>query len=207
MGTYFLRFLLVLFVGSLAAQSQQQNDCEQEIKIHRDSILQLFTDSVRSPLHKSAIKSFSGQRYFEPDCSYKVVAKFRKEIGTPFQMKTSSEKTKLYRKFGTVQFELHDSMHVLNVYQRAIYNKFPSDESTKYLFLPFFDLTTGHECYETGRYLELKFPKSDTVYLDFNYCFNPYCSYSDGFSCPIPPRENFLNCRVEAGEKRYLKQK
>jgi uncharacterized protein (DUF1684 family) len=42
--------------------------------------------------------------------------------------------------------------------------------------------------------------------LDFNKCYNPWCAYSDGFNCPVPPRENHLKMEVTAGEKGYLKK-
>ena len=43
--------------------------------------------------------------------------------------------------------------------------------------------------------------------LDFNKCYNPWCAYSDGFNCPIPPTENRLKTSILAGEKMYAKSK
>ena len=37
--------------------------------------------------------------------------------------------------------------------------------------------------------------------LDFNFAYSPYCAYSDGYSCPLPPTENWLSVRIEAGER------
>jgi hypothetical protein len=71
-----------------------------------------------------------------------------------------------------------------------------------YLFIPFTDLTNSNETYGGGRYIEAKIPvEGELLELDFNKCFNPYCHYSTGYNCPVPPRENFLNTKIEAGEK------
>jgi uncharacterized protein (DUF1684 family) len=72
------------------------------------------------------------------------------------------------------------------------------------LFLAFADATSANETYGAGRYLDLKkVPGATTVTLDFNKAYNPYCAYSDKFSCPFPPKENVLKVAVRAGEKSY----
>jgi uncharacterized protein (DUF1684 family) len=43
--------------------------------------------------------------------------------------------------------------------------------------------------------------KDGKVVMDFNKAYNPYCAFSDGWNCPIPPKENHLQVRIEAGEK------
>lgn len=69
------------------------------------------------------------------------------------------------------------------------------------LFVPFKDDTSGRETYVAGRYLDLK-PEPDGTYsLDFNDAYNPYCAYSNSYSCPLPPAENDLPVPIEAGER------
>ena len=46
-------------------------------------------------------------------------------------------------------------------------------------------------------------PKDDVIVIDFNKAYNPYCEYTYGYSCPIPPNENKLSVAIEAGEKSY----
>ncbi len=72
-----------------------------------------------------------------------------------------------------------------------------------YIFIPFKDHTNGNETYGGGRYIEAKKPTGDTYQLDFNYAFNPYCHYTTGYSCPYPPEANFLEIKIETGEKKY----
>ena len=69
------------------------------------------------------------------------------------------------------------------------------------LFIPFKDLTTGKETYGAGRYLEAMKEPGDSVWLDFNLCYQPYCAYNLEYSCPLVPAENTLPVAVRAGEK------
>jgi uncharacterized protein len=54
-----------------------------------------------------------------------------------------------------------------------------------------------------GRYLEPQARPDETLEVDFNYAYNPFCAYSEGWSCPIPPEENWLEVSIEAGEKAF----
>ena len=72
------------------------------------------------------------------------------------------------------------------------------------LFLPFVDATCGVESYEGGRYLEPDVDVTGKCLVDFNLAYNPFCAYGGpDWSCPIPPMENRLSVRIEAGEQRY----
>jgi uncharacterized protein (DUF1684 family) len=74
--------------------------------------------------------------------------------------------------------------------------------------MPFKDLTNGKETYGAGRYMDNHRPGMQQLAgnffeIDFNYAYNPYCAYSPAFSCPLPPRENWLAVPIRAGEKNY----
>ena len=87
-----------------------------------------------------------------------------------------------------------------------MYQSFPVSQDPEYidyLFLPFTDLTSGDGSYGGGRFLDTTIPKGDTIVLDFNKAYNPYCAYNSAYSCPIPPKENDLLVRVEAGVKAF----
>ena len=71
--------------------------------------------------------------------------------------------------------------------------------------LPFTDLITGKETYEVGRYINLEIPIRDTIIIDFNKAYNPYCAYTKNYSCEIPPKENHLGIAVLAGVKKPKK--
>ena len=74
-----------------------------------------------------------------------------------------------------------------------------------YLFLPFIDDTNGEESYGGGRYIDLRIPEGDTIVIDFNKSYNPYCAYNDKYSCPIVPRINYLALEVRAGVMAFNK--
>jgi uncharacterized protein (DUF1684 family) len=71
------------------------------------------------------------------------------------------------------------------------------------LFLMFADSTSGHDTYGGGRFLYIPLPTSDHVRLDFNRAFNPPCALNEFATCPLPPPQNRLKLRIEAGEKTY----
>ena len=71
------------------------------------------------------------------------------------------------------------------------------------LWFIFRDQTTGKETYPAGRFLDAELPRDGQVVLDFNKAYNPPCAFSPYLTCPLPPRENRLPMRIEAGEKSY----
>lgn len=71
------------------------------------------------------------------------------------------------------------------------------------LFFNFCDATNGDSTYGAGRFLYSELPHGDKVELDFNQATNPFCAYTPFATCPLPPRQNRLDFRVEAGEKVY----
>ena len=75
----------------------------------------------------------------------------------------------------------------------------------KTLFFIFKDLTSKTETYQAGRMLNTPLPKDGKVVLDFNRSYNPPCTFTPYATCPLPPKENNLAVRIEAGELRYGK--
>jgi hypothetical protein len=143
--------------------------------------------------------------YFPPDKSYRVWADFKEVAGAvPFMVPSHSGKSKPYKEFGKLTFQLHGAQYTLHVYQSMDLLK--TEQYKNYLFLPFKDLTNYVSTYGGGRYIDLKLEdiKNGKVLLDFNRAYNPYCAYSDGFSCPIPPDENRLLIEVPVGEKVFV---
>lgn len=192
----FLFFLLFI-----PAYFSAQTDYYSTVLEHRTNKNAEFNDTLNSPLKKHQIKKFDSLNYFVPNPKFKIQAKFVKEIGTAFDMTTSSGQLKKFRQYGKLLFTIDSTDFELPIYQNLKLMSHPLYRD--YIFIPFTDLTNGDETYGGGRYIEAKTPTSDTFELDFNYSFNPYCHYTTGYNCPIPPKENFLNIRIEAGEKIY----
>jgi uncharacterized protein (DUF1684 family) len=195
-------FCLVLFACAGMAQDLSYKD--QMIKDREEKNLR-FEDTTRSPLRFEEILVFTGLNYFEPNEKYKVTATFVKaKKSKVFKMKTSTDRMPEYKKYGELTFKIDTGTYTLSVYQNM--RLVEEEEYKHHLFLPFTDNTSGSECYGGGRYVDLKKPakgKLKTIEIDFNEAYNPYCAYTDRFSCPIPPAENSLNIRIEAGETAY----
>jgi uncharacterized protein len=145
-------------------------------------------------------------RFFPIDPSYSIKATFEKIADTiGFTMKTSGAVTKQYYKYGKVSFSLRDTLMELYLYQSKDLVK--TDLYKDYLFIPFTDGTTGDESYGSGRYLDFTIGNitNNSLLIDFNKAYNPYCAYATGFHCPLPPKENFLKISIMAGEKVFGK--
>jgi uncharacterized protein (DUF1684 family) len=108
-------------------------------------------------------------------------------------MQTSTGEQQEYRRAGKLHFDVDGQAAELTVFQD------PEGE----LFLPMRDATSGKETYGAGRYLEPEWVDDETVHVDFNYLYNPYCAYNEAYSCPLPPVENWLRVPIAAGEKSF----
>ena len=161
-----------------------------------------FADSNKSPLEKDSVKDFRGLYWFPVKYNYRVKAKFDPDTVTPvFGMATNTARKPEYRIFGHVIFKIHDTLCKLTVYQNM---KFRNDPRWKnFLFIPFRDKTNGITTHAGGRYLDTEIPVSDSMILDFNKAYNPYCAYAERWSCPLVPMENRLNVSISAGVKEY----
>ena len=160
------------------------------------SLNALYKDASRSPLKPEDIKTFKGLSFFPVDSSFVVVSKLKRTNTSDFfEMKTSTTRLSKERVFGILSFTIKGLNYSLKVYQ----SESSVLESSDYLFLPYLDATNGITTYGGGRYLDLKIPEGDSIWLDFNKSYNPYCVYNARYSCPIVPRENLLPIKVEAG--------
>ncbi|WP_192823159.1 TonB family protein [Rufibacter sp. LB8] len=201
--------LLVLVGCSLVSWGQIPTNATsyaQEISRHRAKEDSVFKHSENSPLSALDKATFNGLPYFAVNEAYKVKAQFvRTAQETIFKMPTTTGRQPDYLKYGELHFSLQGQPLRLSVYQSQELISQP--KYMTYLFIPFTDATTGQETYETGRYLDFAIPMTpDSVWLDFNLAYNPYCAYSPEYSCPIPPKENKLPVRIEAGVKRFEKK-
>ena len=75
------------------------------------------------------------------------------------------------------------------------------EPDAKQLFFILKDQTSGKETYPAGRFLYVDMPENGQVILDFNKAYSPPCAFTPYATCPLPPKENRLGIRLEAGEK------
>ena len=194
---------LLLFITCLVSCAQDKKAIKGETDFQRKLNAE-YKDATKSPLKDKDRKHFEGLDFFKFDESYVVTATFnRLPDEKPFEMKTSTERRPMYVKYGELSFELKGSNYKLNIYQnKELINRVGYED---YLFLPFLDETNGLESYGGGRYIGARIPSGNTIEIDFNKAYNPYCAYNDKYSCPIVPRENYLKTRIEAGVKAFDK--
>lgn len=171
---------------------------------HRKKINEDFKNPEVSPLPDRFRKDFQALEYFVPDTNYIVLAHFKRTPNAlPFLMSTTTDEKSEEVVYGVVSFELNGLKHQLEVYQNSELKM--QEQYQDYLFLPFLDNTNGKETYGGGRYIDLIIPNGDSILIDFNKAYNPYCVYNKKYSCPLVPRQNYLKTRVLAGVKDFNK--
>jgi uncharacterized protein (DUF1684 family) len=200
-----LIFLSIVLVQASYCQKSPSETADNYVqtllKDRADKNEELITDE-KSPLTEEDKKDFKGLHYYPPDEKYRVVATLER-FDNPFhfKMKTTTERLPEYATYGRISFQIKDTTYQLFVYQNIELMKKPGYE--KYLFIPFNDNTNAETTYGGGRFMDTYIPEGDTLILDFNKAYNPYCAYNSKYSCPIPPEENFLDTRIEAGELKW----
>jgi len=113
---------------------------------------------------------------------------------------------KSFVRVGKISFSFEENIYELSAFQQPDQLRHPVNKYM--LFIPFKDATTGEDTYGGGRYLDISLasiPPGGKFIIDFNKAYNPLCAYADGFNCPIPPVENYLEIPILAGEKQYTK--
>lgn len=152
-----------------------------------------------SPFLKDTIP-FEGLNYFPVNEKYNIKAKLEPiEEKKVVILATSDGKEQKYLEYAYAIFDLDGIENKL-----LILELMDAGPLRGKLFLAFADESSGIETYGAGRYLDVKKVAAATsIDLDFNLAYNPYCAYTENFSCPFPPKENILKVAILAGEKNY----
>ncbi|WP_435319951.1 DUF1684 domain-containing protein [Haloarchaeobius sp. TZWSO28] len=172
-----------------------------ELEQKREEKDEFFAEHPQSPIPPEERDDFDGVAYFDPDPSFRVEAELTHHAEPePVPMETTSGPEVRYVRVATLSFDLDGESYELHGYKQR-----PGEGQPEPLFVPFRDKTTGQQTYEKGRYMELHvdgdLTEVETVTLDFNLAYSPFCAFSETFSCPLPPEENWLETTVEAGER------
>ncbi|TCC89263.1 DUF1684 domain-containing protein [Pedobacter frigiditerrae] len=198
-----MKYLIILsFLISSTGFAQSYNEL---ITKHREEYKADFIKDNNSPLRKSDIKHLN---FYNADSNYRVVAEVMLlENQKIFKMPTYAGTTADYIRYANLKFLLNGKPVQLTVYKNIALSANPAYK--EYLFLPFTDQTNNKETYGGGRYIDLKSSAiaNGKIEFDFNKAYNPYCAYSDGYRCPIPPEENDLAISILAGEKLFTGEK
>ncbi len=198
---YLIIIISVLFSINIYSQRSSESHIK-EIEKFQKKMNDEFKDVQHSPLSKEDIKTFKKLDFFAIDSSFRVVAQLKKhEDSKIFKMQTTTDRLPLYRIYASASFKINNEEYILHIYQNV--NLIKTTEFENHLFLPFLDKTNGNTTYGGGRYIDLEIPKGDTMVIDFNKAYNPYCAYNEKYSCPIPPPINHFKIEINAGVKKY----
>ena len=172
-----------------------------ELTALRSQIDAFMSSHPQSPLNHEQRRHFTGLNYYEANEAFSFVVDIDRfpEDEPLFEMETSTGEMRLYRRYGRISFQVNGEDAQLTIY---------SDPHGQDFFLPYRDATSGKDTYGAGRYMDnhrpaLKPLANDQFQVDFNFAYNPYCAYNPHYSCPLPPRENWLSVAIEAGEKNF----
>lgn len=193
--------LLVAF----GLHTQAQNSYEHLILEQRQEKAQELAKEQYGPLKAEQVAFLD---YFPVSAQYRTKAKIEVLFDEPiFRMPTYDGTSNEYKRYGVLTFQLAGKEWTLNIYQSVAL--FQNPAYRKHLFLPFLDETNGQESYSGGRYIDLSTDdiENGEIEIDFNKAYNPYCAYSNGYRCPVPPVENNLAIKIMAGEKAFHKPK
>lgn len=192
---------LILMIPVLVFSQKNKLDAKeiQEIKTFQNNLNREYLDKAETPLRGDNFAHFKQHPFFPIDLKYRVTAKFIKtENPKPFDLPTSSGKSKSYQEFGKALFVLDGKSYTLTIYQSLDLMKMKKYKDD--LFLPFRDETNNKETYGGGRYMDLKIPEGTTIILDFNQSYHPFCAYNAyDYNCPVVPEENKLPVKIKAG--------
>ncbi len=191
-----------MFIISACGKSYtpEQKAYIAKIKKERAEKNEWFKTSPESPFNYKEKVAFHDLNYFEVDPDFIFKSKLfeypQKDSIVIYGTKGEARPTIRY---GYVKFNKNGKNYKLNVYK----SKGRSGEF--YYSIWFTDKTTNKESYGVGRYIDFE-KKDDPNYIytiDFNLAYNPYCAYSHDYSCAIPSKEDYLDLKVTAGEKKF----
>lgn len=165
----------------------------------RDTRDELFGHHPQSPIPENERDAFEGLDYFAYDLKLRVSGRVSPAEPVHHDIATSATETLGFTRFGVVDFETSNHLCRLDLFWLDGYGGG--------IFLPFKDTTSGASTYGGGRYLldtikgaDLGTAEGDLI-LDFNFAYNPSCSYDPRWVCPLSPPENGLDIEIEAGER------
>lgn len=138
-------------------------------------------------------KDFTGTRWFPVDESYRVIARY-----VPYDKPKQIE---IQNVMGDTLQETIPGYAIFTLNGQEL--RLDGEVDASAFSVVFRDLTSGHETYAASRFLDTKIEPDGKVVLDFNEAYNPPCAYNPFTSCPLPPPQNRLPARIEAGEKIY----
>jgi uncharacterized protein (DUF1684 family) len=160
---------------------------------------QLFRDHPQSPVPALERDRFGGPHVYPYDGAWRALAEVEAAEPKRLDFATSTGEAMAFHRWGRAHFCLGQTELALELYWLEGYGGG--------IFVPFADATSGHETYGAGRYLLDSVKGADlgqdgeSLILDFNFAYQPSCSYDPSWTCPLTPPANRLPLPIRAGER------
>jgi len=181
-----------------AAESPE--DYIEKIETERERQFKYIRFNVESPLTEEQKRGLQSLTFYPIDPVYRVKARLLPiEIKKVREVPLTDGSTERYLEHSFAVFEMGGKTNKVLLMQSL------NESDMRNFFLAFTDETSGKETYGGGRYLNVRQDGKNSITIDFNLAFNPYCAYNPDFACPLPPRENILDIAIPVGEKNYDK--
>jgi len=172
------------------------------VEREREEKNRFFVLDPRSPVPHEERRHLLGKglSYYppDPDLRFELMLHEHREKKR-IRVATTKGEVQEFIRWGEFRFDVNDKRCVLQAYK--------SNPKEERLWVPFRDATSGKETYGAGRYLDLEPQRHRTAegrwVLDLNEAYNPWCAYSEAYTCPFIPPENWLEVPIRAGEKSY----
>ncbi|OOG68758.1 DUF1684 domain-containing protein [Algoriphagus sp. A40] len=192
--------VILAAVGYMFTAAESPEAYLEKVEKERERQFKYIRFNIESPLTEEQKRAFTKLNFYDIDPAYKIKARI-----VPIENKKVREvpltdgSKQRYIEHSFAEFELGGKTNKLLLLQAM-------DEADKRnFFLAFADETSARETYGGGRYLNVRQDGKNSITIDFNLAYNPYCAYNPDYACPIPPKENLLDIAIPVGEKNYTK--
>jgi len=176
------------------------SEWKADLEKSRETKDAFFAQHWQSPIPPQDRPRFKGLQYYPPDPSYRFELElYEHPEKRAVRMAYTKGNEQDFIRWGEFRFKIAGKEQALQVYKRS--------REEEMLFVPFKDSTSGKETYGAGRYLDLEpernHAREGRWILDLNQAYNPWCAYSEAYTCPFVPVENWLEVPLYTGEKDY----
>jgi uncharacterized protein (DUF1684 family) len=176
------------------------SDWKTNMEKERETKDAFFAQQWQSPIPPQDKPRFKGLEYYPPDPSYRFELELHEHPEKQaVRMAYTKGNEQDFIRWGEFKFKVGEKEQALQAYKTS--------RNEEMLFVPFKDASSGKETYGAGRYLDLETERDRTTegkwILDFNQAYNPWCAYSEAYTCPFVPVENWLEVPILAGERNY----
>jgi uncharacterized protein (DUF1684 family) len=186
-------------IAELYAEIRASDDIEAAWRSWHETRTKLFREHPQSPVPSGERAAYSGPHVYDYDPAWRALADVEAAEPRRFELPTSTSEVMMFSRFARGHFTVGASESTLDLYLLEGYGGG--------LFVPFADATSGGDTYGAGRYVLDTIKGADLglrdgrLVLDFNFAYQPSCSYDPRWTCPLAPPGNRLTLAVESGER------